>query len=182
MQFFSQRSPFTAGQGTVIRNVFTKVNGGASVNVHMARAKGEHVIATMPGKQVHGKNTKSCPDQRFVCHSASMRCINNTILLTTKINDKVVQHDPNLMFQRLMCLNEASSKKISKEVLFRHECTQMSPALFDEQGNVRKANKASLATHIRETHGGRTPPPSRAAAAFSPPAPKRMPLARPSTS
>lgn len=30
----------------------------------------------------------------------------------------------------------------------------MSPALFDELGNMRKANKASLATHIREKHGG----------------------------
>lgn len=154
VQFFSQRSPFTTGQGTVIRNIFTKVNGGASVNVHMARAKGEAVIATMPGKQVHGKNTKSCPAQCFVYHSATMRCINNTVLLKTKMNNKVVQYDPNLMFQRLMCLNEASSKKISKEVLFRYECTQMSPALFDELGNMRKANKASLATHVRETYGG----------------------------
>ena len=114
VQFFSQRSPFTAGQGSVISNVFTKVTGSTSVNVHMARAKGEAVIATMPGKQVHGKNTKSCPEQCFVYSSASMRCINNAVLLETKINDKVVQHDPNLMFQRLMCLNEASSKKTSK--------------------------------------------------------------------
>lgn len=73
---------------------------------------------------------------------------------TVQIDDENVQIDPEVLFQRLLFVQNNRSKDDIEGIL-QYELTQRPPVFFDERGFLRDGNEFALAETLWKKYGSR---------------------------
>lgn len=127
--FFEQHNPFPTN--TKIMCISSGILGNDSIDCHNAFERG---CATM--KNINGKNFKELSftkkDKVTTLLSLSSKI---------KLNNKIISIDPLLIFQRISVIKTSNEEFQS---YFNYELSPLPLALFDDHGQMRKTQKASL--------------------------------------
>ncbi|XP_069112197.1 uncharacterized protein [Argopecten irradians] len=135
MQFLEERSPFNTSNIT-LRNIETGVVAEKGVDADNIKAVGNKIISSMKGQRIHDFTFKKI-------HQIST--MDTTV--GVKIDDDIVQVDPQLLFQRLIA---AARMVTGLEVssIFTYELSSVPSSLFDASGLPREACKPPLGEAI----------------------------------
>jgi len=130
-EFLHAMSPFS--DDATLHNIATGVTASKNVNVDVAKSIGYQILESMVGK---------CPEDYI------FKKTNTAVTQGTKssisVDRDVVNVDPLLMFQRLVTVVK-DSEDVELQNLFTYELCTYPPSLFDSEGVLREAAKATLA-------------------------------------
>ncbi|WAR13570.1 hypothetical protein MAR_027750 [Mya arenaria] len=135
LTFLKLRSPLS--EESKLRNIETGTVGEENVNVDTAKRIGEAILKEMEGKTVASHSFKR-----------SSKAVTLGTKNAVKIGDEEIYVDPQLLFQRLLTVSDASLDNPFE--VFKYELSAVPAALFDSSGLMREAQKPSLANAIWE--------------------------------
>ncbi|WAR13479.1 hypothetical protein MAR_027659 [Mya arenaria] len=133
--FLKLRSPFF--EQSKLGNIESGTVGEKNVNVDTAKRIGEAILKNMKGKTVASHSFKR-----------SGKAVTLGTKNAVKIGDEDIYVDPQLLFQRLMTVSDASLDNPFE--VFKYELSAVPAALFDSSVLMREAQKPSLANAIWE--------------------------------
>ena len=134
LAFLIQYNPFSSDPS--LHSIVSGVAAGERVDVYRAKDVGKKIIGSLIGKSVHDTTFKRKLQAVTLASKTGITSQENTF-----------QIDPQLLFQRLlfMALDEIFQ---DPDALFKYELCNHPPALFDDSGLPREANKPALADEI----------------------------------
>ncbi|KAK3754659.1 hypothetical protein QZH41_003875 [Actinostola sp. cb2023] len=144
----AERNPFASNPG--FRNIMSGINAHSTVNVDTAKDTGKKILTSMTGQ--------SATDYTFKRNAQAVTLVATSAI---KIDNDLVQIDPQLLFQRLILACEGPDELAA---VFRYELCSYPPALFDPSLMMRQPQKPVLADAIwaKLTPDAKTEPPSGA--------------------
>jgi len=134
-EYLVDRNPFTMCDKLV--NIHTGEIAGDSVNVDQAELIGKKIIAAMQGQDVK--------KYKFKRSEAAVVMKSNS---TVKVDNSVINVDPQLLFQRIITSVQGIGCDIEMEHIFSFELSTYPSSLVDNDGLLREADKSQLAKSI----------------------------------
>ena len=128
----AERNPFASNPG--LRNIMSGINAHSTVNVDTAKDTGKKILTSMTGQ--------SATDYTFKRNAQAVTLVATSAV---KIDNDLVQIDPQLLFQRLILACEGPDELAA---VFRYELCSYPPALFDPSLMMRQPQKPVLADAI----------------------------------
>ncbi len=142
LHFLQHHNPFTVGVDDQLRNVSTGVIADSRVNVDDAIDIGQMINNKLTGQR-YGDVVLKRADQATTF--AVMR-------KPVKFKGDVDIHMSSAeLFQRLFAMACSSGAPPDRDV-FTYEMAAVAPALFMDDGSMRKTSKSTLANHILKEH------------------------------
>ena len=132
LEYLKDRNPFR-DNGSLL-NIANGISAESNVNVDKAKEVGEHILDEMVGQSVLGFTFRK-KNQAVTLDSRS----------SVKIDDELVQIDPQLLFQRLIITGTQTGELAET---FQYELCSYPPALFEGKGILLVPNKHILAKAI----------------------------------
>ena len=133
-EFLHNMSPFS-GDAT-LHNIATGVTANKNVDVDVARSVGCKIIESMIGSSPENYTFKK-----------SNTAVTQGSKTSVSVDGEILIIDPLLMFQRLVTVLK-DAEDVEPQNVFTYELCTYPPSLFDAEGVLREATKASLADAI----------------------------------
>ena len=133
VNYISARNPFSADPQ--LRNIVNGKTAEDCVNVDRAKEIGCGILQSMVGK--------SAGEVKFKRKAQAVTMSTKT---TVKVNNDMVQIDPQLLFQRLVAVAQNTVQSLPD--VLEYELTSVPSTLFDSSGLPRQAAKSSLADFL----------------------------------
>jgi hypothetical protein len=132
-QFLVERNPFSPEES--LRNIETGMTGEPNVNVYEASKVGSKILQQMNGSKIDD----------FV-FKKNNQVVTLSCKSSVKVNEKDINVDPQMLFQRLVAASQNLFPDISD--LFKYELCGCPPSMFESSGLIRSAQKSQLADSI----------------------------------
>lgn len=141
--FLSERNVFENIPG--LRNIVDGIVSNAHCNPYLAESVGCAIINKLE-KNGSSDYVFKKKDQVVVMNSKN----------TIEIDDENVQIDPEVLFQRLLFIQNNRNKDELERIL-QYELTQRPPVFFDENGFLRDGNESALSDILWKKFGAKMP-------------------------
>ncbi len=137
--YLSERNIFEKIPG--LRNIVDGIVSNPSCNSYLAESVGSKIIKKLEGNGSSDYVFKK-KDQVIVMNSKN----------TIQIDDDNVQIDPEILFQRLLFIQNNRDKD-AVEAILQYELTQRPPVFFDENGFLRDGNQSAISDILWKRFG-----------------------------
>lgn len=139
--YLSDRNVFA--KSAVLRNIVDGVVSYPNCNPYDAKNIGLAIL-----KKMEGNNSSA-----FVFKKKDQVVVMNT-KNTVQIDNENVQIDPEVLFQRLLSIQNNRNKD-DLECILKYELTQRPPVFFDENGFIRDGNESALSDFLWKRFGSK---------------------------
>lgn len=126
-----------------LRNIVDGLVSSSNCNPNDAESKGMSILKKMDGS-VSSEFVFKKVDQIVIMNSKN----------TVQIDDENVQIDPEVLFQRLLFIQNNRNKNDLESIL-QYELTQRPPVFFDDRGFLRDGNESALADTLWKKFGSK---------------------------
>lgn len=140
-EYLSERNIFANIPG--LRNIVDGTVSSPNCNPFNAKNIGIDIVKKMEGNNSSAFVFKK-KDQVVVMNSKN----------TIQIDNENVQIDPEVLFQRLLFIQNNRNKD-DLENIFKYELTQRPPVFFDDQGFLRDGNESALSDTLWKKFGSK---------------------------